>query len=158
MEREKSENLLKSFRSYIPFLETLRAVPAIHWVRPMEQDKWSPGEVIAHILLWDRYFLESAIQNIATNEPVTAKHLDFDAFNAQAAPYAASVSQQALIDEAISCREEIIRLISRVPTGEFELAHTDGDGNPFTIIGYLEGFVPHDLHHRRQIETYLDKL
>jgi len=154
----RHESLLHAFSRFIPFVETLRIMPGVHWTKPMGTEKWSVSEVVAHILLWDRYFLDTAIIKIATGEPLTVQHLDFDVFNNDAAPYAAAVEQKQLINEAIDCRTEILRLIGRIPATEMELEYTDGDGNPFTILGYLESFVDHDAQHRREIEAFLDKL
>lgn len=34
--------------------------------------------------------------------------------------------------------------------------YKDGDGNKFTIHGYLRGFIPHDKHHKKQIEKVIN--
>lgn len=147
--------LMDSFESFIPFAESLKEVPNDKWHAPLKPGKWSAGAVIAHILLWDQYFWDHALAKIAAREKLTLKHIDYDTFNRKAPNYARSLSQEDLINETVSFRSGIIGYLRGLPEEDFYFEHIDGECGIFTVNGYLEGFVPHDDGHRREIEAFL---
>ncbi|QYR19786.1 DinB family protein [Paenibacillus sp. sptzw28] len=154
---QTSTELLKSFHSFVYFVDSLRLVQGKTWVLPLKPDKWAMREVISHILLWDRYFLEEAIAKIAEGTPVTLKHVDYDTFNQNARPYALTIGQAEMLDQTIACRNEIIGKLRGLSEEDLYFEHIDGDGQIFTVIDYLKGFTEHDAQHRGEIEAFLHR-
>ncbi|AZN40839.1 DinB family protein [Paenibacillus albus] len=146
--------LMVTFESLMSFAASLRTLSIDEWTSPLESGKWSTQEVMAHILLWDRYFLSAAIAPIADGTPLTYKHINYDLFNANAAAYAKTISQDELITACIAVRGELVERLKSLDETQQNEVYYDGDGHPFTILKYLEDFVGHDAHHREQIERF----
>jgi hypothetical protein len=147
--------LIDKFESFTRFADSMRTVPEPVWRTPLNPGKWSIGEIVAHIFLWDKYFWTEALAKIRDKERLTLKHIDYDLFNQAASGYAAEAGQALLIDETIACRAQIVGFLRTVGEEDFYVEHIDGDGSIFTLYGYLEGFVPHDAQHRREIKAFL---
>ncbi|WP_165822496.1 DinB family protein [Paenibacillus montanisoli] len=150
-----SNYLLSAFQSLVPFANSLRTLPHHLWNAPLKPEKWSTRAVIGHIMLWDKHFLQEAIRPIAEGKPLTLKSIDFNDFNREAAAYANETSPEQLLNECVSVREELFKLLSELSPEKWGASYTDGDGKPFTIEEYLEDFVSHDRHHREEIERFI---
>ncbi|MGM7684958.1 DinB family protein [Cytobacillus sp. Hm23] len=148
---------INSFEGFIHFVESLRNMENEKWGLPIAEGKWTVRDIIAHIMLWDKYFLENAIRKIKSQQPLTSRHVNFDDFNNNAVQYGKTKDKDTLISETISYRREIIEHLTSVPRENYEHKYVDEDGNHFTIKSYLDGFIPHDSHHKSQIEQYLNK-
>ncbi|WP_054789129.1 MULTISPECIES: hypothetical protein [unclassified Gracilibacillus] len=59
---QKREQLMKEFSELIQFVESLRELDQLTWITPLAEGKWTLRDVVAHIMLWDKYFLEEGIQ------------------------------------------------------------------------------------------------
>lgn len=154
MEKSVSE-MLDQFKSFVVFAVSLKEQEEELWNRPIAEGKWSMKGVIGHIMLWDKYFYEEAIQKIASYQPLTLQHLNFDRFNADAYEYAKTQSKESLVDQLEMWRMNIIDAISGMSEAQLAKDYIDGDGNVFTIRDYLRDFVPHDLYHKDQIEEFI---
>lgn len=73
---QHKQQLLDEFSTLISFVESLRELDDQIWMMPIAEGKWTPRDIVAHIMLWDQYFLEEAIQKITSQQPVTLQHLD----------------------------------------------------------------------------------
>lgn len=146
--------LLIAFETYIPFAASLRQLSSDAWSSPLAPGKWSTGEVMAHMMLWDRHFLMEAITPIVEGKPLTYRQTDFNSFNANAAAYSRTISQEDLIHACIAVREELVAQVKSLDDAQKAEVYRDGDGNPFTILSYLEDFVEHDAHHRGQLVQF----
>lgn len=152
---EAGMRLIEAFARFGDFLQGLGACSDSLWNTPVTEGKWAVRDVVSHLLRWDQYFLEEAIDKIARGEKVTARHLNFDDFNREAVAYGRTMPQEELIRQAVHSRRRIAELIAALPEEELYSEHEDGDGAVFTVWGYLNGFVPHDLQHRLQIERVI---
>src|SRR5690606_14701573 len=130
----------------------LKEIEEEHWNKPLSEGKWSMKDVICHIMLWDKYFYEGAIEKIKLGEPVLVKHLNFDEFNANAREYAKTQTRDSIISQFILYREKIIADISNLSEEDYIKDYKNGDKKKFTIRGYLRGFIPHDKGHAKQIK------
>lgn len=151
---QNKKELIAEFTEFTPFVQSLKELDEEKWNSPIAEGKWTVRDVIAHMMLWDKYFLEEAIQKITNHQPLTAKHLDFDEFNRKAVDYAKEQGQQEIIDAAIQYRNELLRQLDSISEEDFAKEHKDGDGNPFSAYYYLIGFIPHDQHHMEQLGAY----
>lgn len=155
---QNKEHLINEFSGFVSFVQSLRNLDEEIWNSPIEEGKWTTCDVVAHIMLWDKYFLEEAIRNITNHQPLTVRHLDFNEFNNKAVEYAKGKSKQEIIDMAIYYRKEIIRHLGFISEEDFTKEHIDGDSNKFSANNYLMGFIPHDLHHINQLKVFFYKV
>ncbi|MFC4099556.1 DinB family protein [Paenibacillus xanthanilyticus] len=151
------EQLLHDFAALIPFAESLRGLDEAAWTAPVAPGKWAVRDIISHIMLWDKYYLEEAIERISQGEPISARHLDYDAFNRDAMTFAATRSPKVILDLAIRFRSEIIRQLTMLGEERASRVYTDADGHPFAVRQYAADFIAHDAHHMAQIRRFLGR-
>ncbi len=146
---------IKAYEAFIPFVESLKNTDGKLWITPIAENKWSIQEIIGHILIWDKYMLEEAILKIKNNQPVTVENVDIDEFNKKAVAYIKTLDKEETINQTIKYRSEIIGNLQLLPEEKFFKQYIDSSGNNFTINNFLEDFIPHDKHHKEQIEEFL---
>ncbi|WP_334076650.1 DinB family protein [Paenibacillus sanfengchensis] len=151
------KDLIKSFEEWITFVGTLKDLDGGTWASSLEPGKWAIKDIISHMMLWDKYFYEEAINKIATNTELTLKHLNYDDFNREAMVYSKTITTDELMEKAIYYRKKIIETIEALPEEAVEQNYTDGDGNVFHIPQYLRDFIWHDQHHMNPLKDYLRK-
>ncbi|MDR9854461.1 DinB family protein [Paenibacillus sp. VCA1] len=145
---------LAAFAELVGFAESLERLTEEAWVGPIAEGKWSPRDIISHMMLWDNYFLENAVRPMAEHRPMTLKPLDFDEFNRDAAAYGRTRSKQDLIRQTVEARKRLIEVIESIPESEFGHKYED----KLSVDEYLLDFYEHDRHHMGQINTYLAEL
>ncbi|MBD3919495.1 DinB family protein [Paenibacillus sp. PR3] len=150
------DQLIEEFARFIPFVEGLRQLDEETWAMPIARGKWTTRDVIAHMMLWDKYFLEGAIAKVAVRQPLTVRHMDFDEFNRNAVEYAKTKERAEIIDLAVRYRKEIIEHIRQLSDEEWIEVRQDGDGHPFAIDHYVPDFIAHDEHHIKQLQAFLN--
>ncbi|WMT38926.1 DinB family protein [Paenibacillus sp. D2_2] len=153
-----STEMIEEYDGFISFVASLCDLEDRYWDTPIAEGKWTVKDIVCHIMLWDKYFYEEAIEKIKLGEPLTLKHQDFNQFNAHAIQYAKSQTKQELYDQFVEYRKKIIQSISGLRDEEYLLNYVDGDGRKFSIYSYLRGFVPHDKHHKKQIQSFIKSL
>lgn len=99
-----NEQLIQQFSYFATYADSLRLTDDEKWTVPIAKGKWSVRDIVAHMMLWDRYFLEGAIQKITDQKRITTRELDFDEFNKRAVDYAKTKSKEEIIGEAIQYR------------------------------------------------------
>jgi uncharacterized damage-inducible protein DinB len=150
-----SKDMVEEFKSFIQYVEGLRLIKEENLNQPISDGKWTLKDIISHIMLWDKYFYEEAIHKVKLEESVTARHLDFNEFNAKAIEYAKTKSVDDIIQTCIEYRSKIIEDISGLPEEEYLREYKDGDKKKFSIRGYLRAFISHDKHHKKQIVKFI---
>lgn len=143
------EELINEFYEWINFISSIEN---LNWSAPLGEGKWRIHDVVSHIYLWDKYFLEEAIHPITTECPLTLKHQDFDEFNNKAVEIGKGQTKQEIINFSLYYRNAIINEIKGQEDSKFNKEYKDGDGNGFIIETYLRDFIWHDRHHMKQIE------
>ena len=155
MAAKTNEQLVLEFQSFIPYIQSLGNIGEAHWETPIQPGKWSLKEMLSHIMLWDKYFYEEAFAKVKAGQPLTAKHQNFNEFNARAIEYAQTVTWEEIIRQFILYRSKMIEDMDGISEAEFLKTYPDGDGKKFSYRGHLRGFIPHDKHHRKQMEQYI---
>ncbi|CQR54551.1 DinB family protein [Paenibacillus riograndensis] len=155
MAAKTNEQLVFEFQSLIPYIQSLATLEDADWETPVAAGKWTLKEMLCHITQWDKYFYEEAFAKIQNGQPLTSRHQNFDEFNARAIEYAKSLTTQAAIGQFVLYRTKILESTAGLSDEEFTKIYLDGDGKKFSIRGYLRDFIPHDKHHKRQMEQYL---
>ncbi|MCM2997279.1 DinB family protein [Paenibacillus cellulositrophicus] len=135
-------------------VKALADIPEDQWTGAIAEGKWSPQEIIGHIMLWDKHFLEHAIRPMAAKEPMDMPKVELDEFNREAAAYARSQGRQELIDQTVHWREQIIGELKRIPEEEYATEYSTGSGK-LSVDEYLADFYWHDRHHMNQIHHYI---
>ena len=128
------------------------------WDSSIEAGKWTIRDIISHIMLWDKYFYEEAIDKIVSDKPVTVIHLNYDDFNSKSITYGRSITTAVLIEETIFHRQRIIKAIRAMSDEMISRNYIDGDGNIFNVLQYLKDFIGHDQHHMVPLRGYLGGL
>lgn len=152
---EEIKELLVTFSEMTQFAQSLQEQSEEIWNSSMEPGKWTIKDIVCHIMLWDKYFYDEAINKIASSKPVTLKHINFDEFNKGAVAYAKTISIEELIEKTIFYREKIISDIQAMPADMIVQNYIDGDGNNFNVIQYVKDFIWHDRHHMIPLQEYL---
>ncbi|MDQ0496046.1 DinB family protein [Paenibacillus brasilensis] len=104
---EKSR-LLEEFKEWICFVSEIREMD---WQIKIAEGKWSVHDIVSHILLWDKYFFEAAINPILNNMPLTLTQLDFEKFNQDAVEFGKTKTKEELIEMTIQYRNMILQSI-----------------------------------------------
>jgi uncharacterized damage-inducible protein DinB len=153
---KSKQQCIEEFSAFIPFAESLGELEDTVWNAPIEEGKWAVRDILCHIMLWDKYFLEHCLDKIEQGLPLTHGHADYDEFNRQAIQYAQGRGQQEMVQEAVLYRQKVLDSLTRIPEEEYNTVHHSG-AYPFTVYEYAaDWFIPHDEHHVRQIRSYLD--
>ncbi|MCD9025479.1 DinB family protein [Cohnella silvisoli] len=149
------QSLLEFFEEWISFTITLQELDEVVWESSIEPGKWAIRDIISHIMLWDKYFYEEAVDRIASDKQVTIKHLNFDDFNSKAIIYGRTISTDELIEKTLFYRKRIIGDIRNLSEEAINRDYKDGDGNVFNVTQYLKDFIWHDQHHMNPLKEYL---
>jgi uncharacterized damage-inducible protein DinB len=130
-------------------LGKIQADHAEEYFLPIAEGKWSKAAVIAHILFWDRFFLEERLPFMIKGEALSrVSGEDVEAMNRKAWEYSHSgVSLEELISEAIEQRD---RLLHYLEDKDLSKTFTIG-GKTLSLEEYLWGEAEHDEHHIRQL-------
>lgn len=156
METININKSIKEYQGFISFVESLKNINEKVWVTPIDKNKWSIKEIIGHIMFWDKYIFEEAILKIKTYQSVTVENVDIDEFNKKAVEYVKAKEKDEIINQTIHYRKKIIENLLLLSEDKFFNNYIDRSGNNFSINNFLEDFIPHDEHHKRQIEDFLN--
>lgn len=149
------EQRLQAFEEWTLFVKTLTHLEEKVWNSSMEKGKWTIKSIVSHMMLWDRYFYNEAIEKIALKQQITLKHLDFDEFNRKAVEYGNRTETSEIVDKAITYRHKIMNDIRGLSEEQLSQKYLDAEGNAFYIPQYLKDFIWHDKHHMKPLKTYL---
>lgn len=147
---------IKKYQGFISYVKSLRNLNEEMWTSPIAENKWSVRDIIGHIMIWDKYILEEAIIKINSNQPVTVQDVNIDEFNKNAVEYVKTKDQDEIINQTIHYRKELIETLMLLSEEQFFNNYIDSSGNNFSVNSFLEDFIPHDDHHKRQIEEFLN--
>ncbi|WP_191567191.1 DinB family protein [Metabacillus idriensis] len=147
---------IKKYQGFISYVKSLRNLNEEMWTSPIAENKWSVRDIIGHIMIWDKYILEEAIIKIYSNQPVTVQDVNIDEFNKNAVEYVKTKDQDEIINQTIHYRKELIETLMLLSDEQFFNNYIDSSGNNFSVNSFLEDFIPHDDHHKRQIEEFLN--
>lgn len=145
--------ILQHHQKYINWLKDLKRLSDDQWRTPIASGKWSPSEIIAHLILWDRYVFEERLPSMLEGGELP-KGVDVESINGRATEFAKTHSKEPLIEELARERKKLIELMLR-DDGEALTRTFSIRGNQLTLRDYLEGLAEHDLHHQKQIDAFV---
>ena len=148
------ESILIRFREDERFCAVLERDPGRWWLMPIAEGKWSPGEIIAHLIEWDRVPPNQRLDQLRPGENVLTIGKS-GRFNAWAARRA---REEATLEEVLASfhhtRTRLLKRLESVP-GTDRDAPFSIRNRSLTLTDYLKGLADHDEHHRKQIEAFL---
>jgi uncharacterized damage-inducible protein DinB len=152
----KSQLLIKQLQDWTCFIMSLRKIGPV-LTTPIGDGKWSVHDIIAHIMAWDKNFLEIIIPGLLRQELVTLEEdTDVQGFNTRAVEYGRTLNGEQLFNKAIFYRFQIVDQLKKLPEGVFSTVAPGSKS--LTLLSFLQNmFVLHDIHHRKQIEDYLSR-
>jgi uncharacterized damage-inducible protein DinB len=147
--------LIAELSKYSQFLLGLRDVDPGLFASEIAPGKWSIQDLISHIMMWDRNFVEKTGPRLLAGTPVSLEEdMDPQAFNDRAAAYGRKLNHHTLLDEAFHYRSELLSQLSQLPTDTFEKPSRANDR--MSLATFLQQmFISHDEHHITQMKTYL---
>jgi uncharacterized damage-inducible protein DinB len=147
--------LIAELRKYSQFLLELRDVDPGLLAAEMAPGKWSIRDLISHIMMWDRNFVEKTGPGLLARAPVSLEEdMDPQAFNDRAVAYGRTLDHHKLLDEALHYRSELLSQLSQLPTEAFDKPSRAHDRMSLTTF-FQQMFTSHDDHHMTQVEAYL---
>lgn len=154
---ERFNEIIRHHEKFIAWAENLKNVGEEQWLEPVEEGKWSIGEILAHLTAWDQFTLENRIPSIRDGAELPP-FPDFQLVNDEAAKHAKSgISRDELVDEFTSTRSSLVDAVRGYTPEELSVSFTIGT-HQLTLLGYLEDFLHHDLHHQAQINDAAARL
>jgi len=149
--------LIAELRKYSQFLSQLRDVDPGLLEAEISPGKWSIHDLISHIMMWDRNFVEKTGPGLLAGAPVSLEEdIDPQAFNNRAAVYGRTLDHNKLLDEALHYRSELLLQLSQLPTVAYNKPSRAHD--QMSLAAFLQQmFTSHDDHHMTQVEAYLDQ-
>ncbi|MFG6497607.1 DinB family protein [Fictibacillus sp. UD] len=147
--------VLSEYRSFVNWLEQLKGLPEEFWLQPIKEEKWSTGEIIAHIKAWDIFVWDERFACFVGRSNLPPKKVDVEEINRSAANEARSgISKNQLIDEVIECRLVLSKKLEEMPNEIWE-EKIQMENSTITLCEYIKGMVEHDQHHKIQIDNFL---
>lgn len=152
---QDAKMLIAELGKYSQFLSELRDVDPGLFTAEMAPGKWSIHDLISHIMMWDRNFVEKTGPGLLAGAPVSLEEdMDPQSFNDRAATYGRTLDHGKLLDEALHYRSELLSQLSQLPTEAFDKPSTTHDR--MSLATFLQQmFTSHDDHHMTQVEAYL---
>ena len=148
----KLNKTLNQFADFLPWVDKLRETNKDLWLTPITTGKWSLREILTHIMYWDINSLEMMVPNM--EQGATLFFVDIEKNNQKAAILAQSyITLDALIDDLLKSRQQLIELLNEKydDTTKFTI-----DNQNYTYKKFVNVFIHHDEHHRKQIQAFLE--
>ncbi|RCX21470.1 DinB family protein [Fontibacillus phaseoli] len=148
------DELMNQFEEWPNYLIKIKD---LNWETPLGEGKWRIHDVVSHIMYWDKYFFEAAIECILHGQELTIENFDFDQFNQGNIELGKNLNKDDLTQLTLKYRNGILESIKSMNNDQILQVYTDAEGNPFNIENYLRDFIWHDRHHMSQLEEALNR-
>ncbi|MEK4628596.1 DinB family protein [Solibacillus sp. FSL R7-0682] len=152
MQKEKHE-IITHQTDFINFVQQLKNYNDQELRKPIEEDKWSVIEIIAHFFPWDEFIMQQRLPYFF-KETTFPPGPNADEVNYEAALLARSNTIQSTIDKCLLVRRELVQILTTLPEEKW-FVEMKINQSPLTIYSYFKGLMKHDLHHIEQIKQSL---
>lgn len=88
--------VIMQYNSLVNWLQELKRMPEEYWLEPIQEDKWSTGEIIAHIKAWDVFVWDERFSYFLKSSNTPPKKGDVEEINRNAAYWQNRVSPRML--------------------------------------------------------------
>lgn len=153
--------LIQDLETLILTLATYKNLSTEQWSNPISKGKWSPAQIVSHINAWDQILITNIIPALVRDHAI--QFPDTEMINSEAAQFVTTISQYDLIEQAIQTRKKLVQSFHELPDIIKNITFTINcyeqdpkTGESFTLLYLLADFVEHDLHHTKQIDTFIE--
>lgn len=149
------DELAARLEEYGTFLSSIGNIDNRVWSRPIREGKWSIHDIIAHIMGWDKNFVEKILPDLLGRGSVPLEEdSDPQLFNNRSVEYGRTLTRQRLLEESLRYRSGLIAGLKKLPGEAFSAKVKVGKA--MTLSAFLERmFILHDQHHEEQIQSFL---
>lgn len=149
----KRNEVLNQFADFLHWVGDLKLTAKDYWLKPLSSGKWSLREILTHMMYWDRNSLEMMVPNMS--EGAKLSFVDIEKYNQEAAVFAQSYnSLDSLIDDLVNTRKQLLNLLEETYNDAIKFTI---DNHNFTYKKFVNIFIHHDEHHKKQIEAFLEQ-
>jgi uncharacterized protein YdbL (DUF1318 family) len=115
---------------------------------------WSPRDVLAHIIAWERYACDT-VRYLRVRQPVPAspETSDEDAYNARAVAVWRTKPLPELLDTLAIAHRQLTVAVAGCSQAQLDSAPSSGTGGE-NIVGQVMSIVQHDAEHTAQIRAW----
>ncbi len=120
--------------------------------------RWSPRDIIAHLVGWNRYVIEGSRQILRGELPFydVDPGEDYSKVNAELVREIATVDRPQLLAELRASARELSRFLRALEPGEWRRNHgVRHAGAVVTIENTVDELIEDYFHHQRQIEDWV---
>ncbi|QPC46970.1 DinB family protein [Mangrovibacillus cuniculi] len=142
-------NLLHKYQDNAEKFSVFKKFSNSNLTTPIAKDKWSPIQIIGHILYWDIFTLEKMIP-LMKNGATLPAFPDHGQHNHEAMKYIERfVDVDEIINEFVSTRNLLVNEFENLDRSiTFIIENEPG---PYTLERYIKIFLDHDIYHLNQI-------
>ena len=154
MKEEQIKNLSYCIQEFIRCIDTL---PALLFLTKI--DNWSPRDVLAHLIGWNRYTIEGCQQIRRGEIPFyfIDPGDDFSKVNALLVKKYNSSDKRRLINELETSAQELEQFLLSVDPTEWEANYgVTYEGEPVTIKNSIDVLIRDYVVHRQRIEKWAE--
>lgn len=137
------------------FFELCSGVPAIKLQRPVADGKWSPLQIIQHLVGCDKEALLPHIESMLAVDNPDLPAYDQDAWMRMHGSVNDRMAVQ-LIDEFARLREKSSILLFDLSLDHWLRRGQHEELGEITILDLCRNFTLHDTHHYQQIARFID--
>jgi len=149
---EQINKLSGAIAEFVSFIDSL---PGDAFLKRM--DNWSPRDVLAHLIGWNRYTIEGCEQIRRGETPFyfVDSGDDFSKVNAVSVQRYSFRDRRQLIDELEAAFLELKRYLRSLAAADWEADYgVRYEGGPVTIKNTIYALISDYVHHREQIEEW----
>lgn len=150
---QNKEEILMHYENSIHFIKNLVNLTEEQWRTPIAQGKWTIAEVIGHIEPWDQFLLNQRLPYLF-EDAVLPKGPEVEVVNHHSSIKSKVQKKEEVISGLIAVRRSLVIVMNNIEDGLWE-REIKVNQTTLTVTGYLKGFVEHDEHHFKQIQTVL---
>ncbi|MCA0993231.1 DinB family protein [Guptibacillus hwajinpoensis] len=150
-------SVLNDYASLINWLEsTAMEMNETIFFQPIKQGKWSPAEILSHIMMWDNYLLKERIPFIEM-EANLPKLDNVEEVNQRSAEYALSgLNKENLVAETVQARRQVVARLQQFEPIQWSNTFYI-EKYPICLTSYIKGLIEHDDHHKLQVEVFMNE-
>jgi len=144
-------------QAYAEFVRCIESLPEARFLTPL--DGWSPRDVLAHLIDWNRLMIEASASILMGKAPAYYADApnDYRNINAGFVANYSSTSKVDLLLELEGSLGEFKAYVAGLPLAELSADHgvIHHSGRPATIAAIILSLAGDYRHHLRQIRDWL---
>jgi hypothetical protein len=153
---KQKAKIIHHHQEMLDWVGSLNDMPETLWHTSIEKGKWSPAEIISHFVPWDAFILEKRIPYFNTDMELPQGPENAEVFNSDSARLGRNTEKGATIQRFNNTRIKLMNAIRDIEDDLWQNSIKIGSSELF-IIDYFNGLAEHDLHHKKQIKSYMQR-